>query len=254
MVAMDDPAAAAVVHSQSYALQDVQIQGDLLELSPELLTRYTTLLDQGKHFPIDFTTWTNSRHVLLQAADQDISTTRALSLLKTVFISFSRQDTAPLFNAESQRQGFHGLYTQWNTFLNPRWTVAGNWSDDQDNFNWQVQIGGRHWPAHQVRGVGAESYYHFRQSLDMAVWGQSSFNINDWAQLRWVGGLDLETSGGSLDNMSYSGFSTRAGEPLTFKIKGFDTANMPDVAYIHLCHDATLTISRGVLRSLYKHG
>ena len=73
--------AAAVVHSQSYALQDVQIQGDMVELSPELLSRYTSLLDQGKHFPIAFTTWTNSRHVLLDAGDQDVATTRALSLL-----------------------------------------------------------------------------------------------------------------------------------------------------------------------------
>ena len=218
----------------------------MVELSPELLSRYTSLLDQGKHFPISFTTWTNSRHVLLNAVDQDVASTRALSLLKTAFISFTYSNLpANFWDAASIAAGYNGIFTSWNMFLNPLFQVAQQWTDTSDSWNWELQIGGRHWPAHQVRGVGAESYYHFRQSLDMAVWGQSSFNINDWAQLRWVGGIDLETAGGSLDNMSYTGFSTRAGEPITFKIKGFDTANMPDVAYLHLVHDAILTISRG---------
>ena len=244
MAAVADPALPAVAHSQSYALQDVQIQGDMLELTQELLSRYSSLLDQGKHFPIAFTTWTNSRHVLLNARDQDVATTRALSLLKTVFISFSTTDTRTLF-ASSQPTGFAGKFATWNTFLNPRYTVSAQWSDDQDQFNWEVQIGGRHWPAHHVRGVNSETYYHLRQALDMAVWGQSSFNISDWNHIRWLAGIDLERGAGTLDNLSMTGYSTRAGEPLTFKLKGFDTAAMPNVAYLHLCHDAILTVSRG---------
>ena len=236
-------ARAAVVHSQSYALQDVQIQGDMVELSPELLSRYTSLLDQGKHFPITFTTWTNSRHVLLQVSDQDVATTRALSLLKTAFISFTHTNFA--WDETSISSGFNGSYGPWNLFLNPVYQVAHQWTDTNDHFNWELQIGGRHWPSHVVRGAGAETYYHFRQALDMAVWGQSSFNTAEWNTLKWVAGIDLERGSGSLDNLSMTGTSTRSGEPIVFKLRGFDTAVMPNTAFIHLCHDAILTVSKG---------
>jgi hypothetical protein len=32
---------------------------------------------------------------------------------------------------------------------------------------------------------------------------------------------------------------------VTFKLKGFDTGAMPDIAYIHLVHDIILTVSKG---------
>jgi hypothetical protein len=240
------PALAEVTHSQSYALQDVQIQGDMVELTPELLSRYTSLLDQGKKFPISFTTWTNSRHVLLDAADQDVATTRALSLLKTAFITFTLSVTTPTFwGDDGIKGGLNGAMASWNLFLNPRWMIATQSTDTNDHFNWQLQLGGRHWPAHQVRGVGAETYYHFRQALDMAVWGQSSFNYAEWQSIRWVAGIDLEKGSGSLDNLSMTGESTRSGQPITFKLRGIDPANSPDTAFIHLCHDAILTISKG---------
>ena len=141
--------APAVVHSQSYALQDVQIQGDMVELSPELLSRYTSLLDQGKHFPISFTTWTNSRHVLLDAVDQDVATTRALSLLKTAFVSFTFSNfRANFWEAASIGAGFNGLFASWNMLLNPLHGVAHQWTDANDHYNWELQIGGRHWPSH----------------------------------------------------------------------------------------------------------
>ena len=37
----------------------------------------------------------------------------------------------------------------------------------------------------------------------------------------------------------------RSGEPIVFKLRGFNTASMPDTAFIHLCHDAILTVSKG---------
>jgi hypothetical protein len=123
--------------------------------------------------------------------------------------------------------------------------IATQSTDTNDHFNWQLQLGGRHWPAHQVRGVGAKTYYHFRQALDMAVWGQSSFNYAEWQSIRWVAGIDLEKGSGSLDNLSMTGESTRSGQPITFKLRGIDPANSPDTAFIHLCHDAILTISKG---------
>ena len=79
----------------------------------------------------------------------------------------------------------------------------------------------------------------------MAVWGQSSFNAAEWNSLKWVAGIDLERGSGSLDNLSMTGISTRSGEPLVFKLRGFNTAAMPDTAFIHLVHDAILTISKG---------
>ena len=235
--------APAVTHSQSYALSDVQIQGDMVELSPELLSRYTSLLDQGKHFPIPFTTWTNSRHVLLNVTDQDVATTRALSLLKTAFITFSH--TGFGWDATSAASGFHSLFSSWNLFLNPLHAAAHQWTDTNDNFNWELQIGGRHWPSHQCRGVGAETYYHFRQALDMAVWGESSFNAIEWNTIRWVAGIDLERGSGTLDNLSMTGTSTRGGEPIVFKLRGFNTTQMPNMAFVHLCHDAIFTVSKG---------
>jgi hypothetical protein len=233
----------AVAHSQSYALSDVQIQGDMVELSPELLSRYTSLLDQGKHFPVPFTTWTNSRHVLLNVTDQDVATTRALSLLKTAVISFSRTNFG--WDATSIGAGFNGLFAPWNLFLNPLCNIAHQWTDTADTYNWELQLGGRHWPSHQVRGVGADSYYPFRQALDMAVWGQNAFNTAEWNTLKWVAGIDLERGSGSLDNLSMTGTSTRSGEPIVFKLRGFDTAVMPNTAFVHLCHDAILTVSKG---------
>ena len=104
------------------------------------------------------TTWTNSRHVLQDAADQDVGTTRALSLLKTAFITFTNNNFTGFWDATSIGLGFNGLLTSWNTFLNPMYAVAPQWTDTDDHYNWELQVGGRHWPSHQVRGVGAETY------------------------------------------------------------------------------------------------
>ena len=58
--------------------------------------------------------------------------------------------------------------------------------------------------------------------------------------------MDLEKGAGTLDNMSMTGWQSRSGEPITFRLRGMDPTPglMPDVAFIHLCHDAIITVGK----------
>jgi hypothetical protein len=43
-----------------------------------------------------------------------------------------------------------------------------------------------------------------------------------------------------------TGWQSRSGEPITFRLRGMDATPgfMPDVAFIHLCHDAIITVGK----------
>ena len=143
----------AVNRSQSFALEDVTIQCDIVKVLPELLARYDSLLDSRNNLTIPFTTWATTRHTLAGAVGEyDIQTTRSLSLLKTVFLTFSHTDpnTIAQLGAVDER----ALYGTSNLFLNPRYATAGERTTANDAFQWQVVIGGNAFPTFPCRGVG----------------------------------------------------------------------------------------------------
>jgi hypothetical protein len=235
--------APEVVRSQNYQIEDVFVKCDLLDLSPELISRYENLLDQGNNFPIAFTSFATTRHIVFDTPDQDIQTTRSLALLKTIFLTFSLNDKAAI-NAIGGAGAGIGL-APWNLMLNPRWTVANERTDANDDFQWQCHIGGNQWPQNPVEGTGAESWYQLRSALDLATWGFNSFDAEGWRSTRWIAAIDVEKGAGTLDNLSFTGVATRSGEPVTFRLRGVgDAADRPTLAFLTLAHDAFVTISR----------
>jgi hypothetical protein len=249
------PGQVAVNRSQAYAIEDVGLRCDLLLMAPELIARYSDLLQQGNNFPMAFTSLATTRHQVFASAEQDFQTTRSLAMCKSVFFSFSFADREvfEIFDAGADPGAVAPIVPRnrrpdlapWNLLVNPRWRVAHEGTDTDDNFSWSLHLGGRVWPVNPVRGTGAESWYQLRATLDLASYGYNAFTQQGWKLDKWMGAVDLEKGAGTLDNLSFTGHPLKSGEPVTIRVKGLDpAANMhPTLCFITLAYDAIMTIS-----------
>jgi hypothetical protein len=248
-------AQGAVVRSQTYTIEDVGMRCDLLLMAPELIARYSDLLQHGNNFPLAFTSLAVTRHQVFNVPEQDFQTTRSLALCKSVFFSFSFADpeiceifaagpdaaTPAPINPCKRRPDL----APWNLLVNPRWRVAADGTDAPDTFSWGLHMGGRRWPVKDVRGVGAESWHQLRATLDIATYGYNSFTQQGWKLDRWMGAADVERGAGTLDGLSFTGIPLKSREPVTIRVKGLDgDANVhPTLCFITLAYDAILTIN-----------
>ena len=112
--------------STSWQIQDVRITADVVTLDNGLQNSYAEHILSGKSPPINYGTYTS----ILQtcAFPMNVSVTRAVSRLKTVFFNFDGDHT----NVTNE---LTGIYKDWNSFQHP---MQGTYSFNRE-LEFQVQ-------------------------------------------------------------------------------------------------------------------
>ena len=88
------PAGAEVhAHSDDWHIQDVNLLGDVVHVSPDLLSVYTGHLESGKSMSIEYKTFAVGEHALNPVLGSlTVNTNRAFTKLDGIIASFGRPD------------------------------------------------------------------------------------------------------------------------------------------------------------------
>ena len=135
--------------STSWQIQDVRIIADVVTLDNGLQNSYAEHVLSGKSLPINYSTYIS----ILQSCSfpMNVSVTRAVSRLKTVFFNFDGNHTNII-------NELTGIYKDWNSFQHPMQGVY--------NFNYelefQVQIGSKMYPEYPCMSL-SQAFYELKK-------------------------------------------------------------------------------------------
>jgi len=218
-----DPAVAAgagtnALKSQQWEISDARLMVDIVTVDPELANQYTAHIVSGRNLPINLSGYISIKQASGPGqASGTINVTRALSRLKTLFIS-------AMSGADTDNK-------EINTFR-----VAG------PNATVGVSVGAKRIPESDISS-SAEAWYRLRMALGTHASAAHSTGISrtEWESTKFVIGLDTEKS----LQASSTGLNTKSGDLLTVKYANWAVA--PESLYVVMCHEMLLSLSdRGV--------
>ena len=192
-----------------WQIQNVQCKVDLCTLDNSLDNSYAEHLLSGKALPINYNTFVSQIQSTLSGANgqKDIrhNITRALSRLKSVFVSFDKEvPSEPAYIGRKSWNDFYspmGLYTDW---------------DEVGEFNFQLQLGAKKYPEQPIVSH-SEAYYQLRKTLGVQSSKVHSFDIDSFEYRKWkfILGIDMEKMLGA----GFTGMNSRAGDILNISFK-----------------------------------
>ena len=106
----------ATTISTSWSISDVQIKADIIELDTELQNSYASHLLSGKSLPINYSSYISQIQVA-SGPTSSLYISRALTKLKTVFMTFSGNNVADVARP---------LFKSWNLFYHPEYHTGAN--------------------------------------------------------------------------------------------------------------------------------
>ena len=224
--------------SNDWQIENVQLKCDIVTLDNTLQNNYDSHLLSGKSLPINFNTYiTQSQAVTGQ--DVSVNVSRAISRLKSVFVSFYK--SPPVVGGVAADPAWNDK--EWLKFMNPM--AASSTYNKGYEIETQLQIGSKLFAEYPLRSM-SESYAQLKKSVGILGSNFHSMSITP-AQYRnehFVIGIDTEKSVGA----SWTGLSTRSGDLLSVRVKAQDksvltAALMPDTLHIVLHSDCILEIS-----------
>lgn len=237
-----DVCVTGTAYKTGYTLSEVQILSDTLAVSGELLKLFSDHMETGS-MPFAISSWVTTRHELPASDKFDIQTTRSLSLLKSVFVTFDSVVNERGADADAQ-----GAWTSSTWLYNPQKGKA--LTTAADTLEWQLCIGSRVWPVWPVKSV-SDTWYHLRQALDQNRYGASNITTAEFQKDKFVIGIDVEKGASMIDGASFTGHPCRSGEAITFRFRGFpDASTKAKVAFIHLCSDVVINVTQAGVESL----
>jgi hypothetical protein len=233
--------------STDFALSDVQLKLDTVQLRPDMHEQINQHLLSGQPMPIHFTGLATQMVALTGARTFTVNVNRAFSRLKSVYFNFYLPPAGPLSEAQRSQYGLSNYfyYPAPGTGAVPPsapLTVA------LDTLKWQLQIGAKTWPVRPVEGVN-ETAYRLRCALDEALYEEFDISIREYLSTKFIAAIDLEKAAiGPGAGASYSGVNTKGGEQLTFEIRDFPRQGdpaagaLPTQMYITCEYDCILNI------------
>jgi hypothetical protein len=231
--------AVALMRSSDYSLlwsvSNVQVKCDVIQLDNNLNDEYVKYLLSGKALAINYSTYISQIQTIAGQTNA-VNITRAVSRLKSVFITFGV--SVEQLTIEEQL-----LHSYFNTFFHPMndtptFTSDGLY-DSQKELEWQVQIGSRLYPENSCRSV-SESMYQLHKCMGTLNSGFHSSDINsrDYRHLKYIIGLDLEKVLGA----GFTGINTKAGDLMTIKTKSLSSGLNATSMHVILHSDCILNI------------
>jgi hypothetical protein len=199
------------------------VKCDLLTLDNALDNEYAALLLSGKSLPINFSSWNHTVQQTGGDKNFSVNISRALTRLKSVFITLHRDLANPLLK-------------ECNNFFHPATGSPNGFLSNSEHQYW-IQIGSQKWPEYPVLSA-AESYYQLQKTVG------SHMNVFQrwYRDNKYIIGIDTEKISGA----GFTGLNTKAGDLLTINFR--DCANnglattIPEKMFCALHYDCILNI------------
>jgi hypothetical protein len=148
--------------STNWQIQDVRMVADVITLDSGLQNSYAEHVLSGKSLPINYSTYVS----ILQTVafpTVNVSVTRSVSRLKTVFFNFD-YDHSTVSSTDISKT----FLKYWNSFQHP---MDGGYSYNLE-LEYQIQIGSKMFPEYPVRSIN-QAFYELKKALGIA---SSSFH------------------------------------------------------------------------------
>jgi hypothetical protein len=173
----------------------------------------------GKALPINYGSCI-TQFQTITSADFAVSVTRAVSRLKSVFITFD--GTHPDDSAATQNS--HLWHRTFNTFISSMSdnTFFANKYDYGKELQWQLQIGSKMFPEYPCRSM-AETFYQLKKALGIhgSSYHSLSISADQYINDHFIIGVDTE----KILEAGFTGLNTKAGDLMVLRGKG-SNANM----------------------------
>ena len=147
--------------STNWQIQDVRMIADVITLDSGLQNSYAEHVLGGGMLPINYSTYVS----ILQSVafpNVNVSVTRSVSRLKTVFFNFDRDHNTITTNQLSS------ILKDWNSFQH---AMNGGYENGYE-MEYQIQIGSKMFPEYPVRSIN-QAFYELKKALGIA---SSSFH------------------------------------------------------------------------------
>ena len=211
--------------STVWQIQNVQAKCDICVLDNSLENSYTEHLLSGRALPINYNTFISQLQNVLSGTNGQqkvrLNVTRALSRLKSVFISLNNMTNASVEMKE------------WNTFYSPMFNLTDgryNGYDSGKEFECQLSLGAKLYPEYPLRSH-AEAYYQLRKTMGSHSSNVQSFDIDghEYRDTKMIIGIDMER----VLEAGFTGMNTKAGDILNIR---FDHKSGTPSEYAHSMH------------------
>lgn len=212
--------------SQDFEINDVQLKCDVITLDNALDNEYAQHLLSGKSLPINFSSYYTGVQVSTGGSDNTVNVSRALTRMKSVFVSMFKSQTAD----PTQATSLHEV----NTF----WHQSGGSHNSGQYAKFEMQIGSKKFPEYPISST-AEAFYQLRKTLGIHSSAFHTIDVdkNSYIASKFVIGVDTEKVLGA----SFTGFNSKAGDLLTLKLTNTGLAQNDRIFYT-LHYDAILSV------------
>jgi hypothetical protein len=231
---VDGPTFTTANTSLLWQIQNPQVKCDVCTLDNQLDNSYAEHLLSGKALPINYNTYVSQMQTI-SSQKVLLNVTRALSRLKSVFVTLNKAITA-----EETTVG----RKNWNDFYSPMHTFASgehNIFHESGEFEMQLQIGSKLYPEYPMRSH-AEAYYQLRKTLGHASSNLHSFDItsHEYRDHKMIMAIDTER----VLEAGFTGINTKSGDILNvrFNHNSADSLVLADQIHIILHSDCVMEI------------
>jgi hypothetical protein len=199
-------------YTSNYSLSDVQLKADICQIDSSLEEEFSKVLLSGRKLSISCPTFSHSVHSLVAGEDAPtITSTRAVSRLKTVFASFFAQRDA---TRSSVNCFHHPIGVPDGSATHPATAANDSVIGDDRNVTYQWLLNGQTMPVMPVRTF-AESWQQLTKAMGQHNSTQHSIGISE---------LEYMTTSYTIANdyekvlqAGYTGTSLRSGGQLSLQ-------------------------------------
>jgi hypothetical protein len=235
--------------SQQWSIENVQLKCDIVGIDNTLQNNYDNHLLNGGKLPISYNTYICQSQAV-SGTDISVNVSRAVSRLKSVFVSFYKSEYRNDLGAVVVNPMTVETRKEWLDFVHPMENAGDHMGlflkyDKGYELEFQMQIGSKLFPEYPIRSI-SEAFSQLKKAVGILGSNFHSVSITptQYRNDHFVIGIDTEKALGA----SYTGINTRAGDLLSVRVKAMDksvlTADMmPDQMFIVLHSDCMLEIS-----------
>jgi hypothetical protein len=228
--------------STTWQIENPVIKVDICTLDNALNNEYAALLLSGKSLPINYSSFVTQLQSIT-GQTPSVNITRALSRLKSVFVTFDQAYTAAKTTTGTQDTHIAVWKKSWNDFFHPM--SYKNFNYDQNyEVEYQLQIGSKLFPEYPMRNL-QECFYQLRKCMGTENSNFHSLDITpfEYRNHKHVVAFDTEKMLGA----AFSGLNMKTGSLMTLKMKASNIATlqaamMPDTVYLVLHFDSIMNI------------
>jgi hypothetical protein len=188
------------------------VKTDLCTLDNALDNSYAQHLLEGKSLPISYNTFVSQLQTISHQDKPLINVSRALTRLKSVFVTFWKEPQHfPATDESAAYDTYFGNRRFWNTFFSPGHPENKEelvFNNDQD-FEFRLQIGSKIFPEYPIRSHN-EAYYQLCKCLGVQSSALHNFDITarEYRSTKFILGTDCE----KVLDAGFTGLNTRAGD------------------------------------------